>query len=99
MKLKQYGIDSIDRLGRQYTSYFCYLTGQSKDNFRFGRITFCSGCQPAETLTFNTLTLNERYFSTLTGIKRMVQKFSFNFLIGHDHFTLFYSVQIQNNHC
>jgi len=27
MKLKQYGIDTIDRLGRQYTPYFCYLTG------------------------------------------------------------------------
>ncbi|CAF4990000.1 unnamed protein product, partial [Rotaria sp. Silwood1] len=26
MKLKQYGIDTIDRLGRQYTPYFCYLT-------------------------------------------------------------------------
>ncbi|CAF3664699.1 unnamed protein product [Rotaria sordida] len=39
MKLKQYGIDTIDRLGRQYTPYFCYLTN----------------CQPIETLAFNTL--------------------------------------------
>ncbi|CAF3760145.1 unnamed protein product [Rotaria sp. Silwood1] len=39
MKLKQYGIDTIDRLGRQYTPYFCYLTN----------------CQPIETLIFNTL--------------------------------------------
>jgi len=39
IKLKQYGIDTIDRLGRQYTPYFCYLTG----------------CQPIETLTLNTL--------------------------------------------
>ncbi|CAF4231478.1 unnamed protein product [Rotaria sp. Silwood2] len=39
MKLKQYGIDTIDRLGRQYTPYFCYLTN----------------CQPIETLTLNTI--------------------------------------------
>ncbi|UJR09895.1 hypothetical protein I4U23_014117 [Adineta vaga] len=39
IKLKQFGINTIDRLGRQYTSYLCYLTS----------------CQPIETLTFNTL--------------------------------------------
>ncbi|CAF5191845.1 unnamed protein product, partial [Rotaria magnacalcarata] len=26
MKLREYGIDTIDRLGRQYTPYLCYLT-------------------------------------------------------------------------
>ncbi|CAF3448207.1 unnamed protein product [Rotaria socialis] len=37
--LRKYGIDTIDRLGRQYTPYLCYLTD----------------CQPIETLTFNTI--------------------------------------------
>lgn len=31
MKLKQFGIDTIDRLGRQYTPYFRYLTGKNYD--------------------------------------------------------------------
>ncbi|CAF0900894.1 unnamed protein product [Adineta ricciae] len=39
VKLKQYGIDTIDRLGRQYTPYLCYLTG----------------CRPIETLNLRTV--------------------------------------------
>ncbi|CAF1485120.1 unnamed protein product [Adineta steineri] len=39
VQLKQYGIDTIDRLSRQNTSHFCYLTG----------------CQPIETLALDTL--------------------------------------------
>jgi McKusick-Kaufman syndrome protein len=33
IKLKEYGIDTIDRLGRQSTPYFCYLTGNKKKIF------------------------------------------------------------------
>jgi McKusick-Kaufman syndrome protein len=33
IKLKQYGINTIDRLGRQYTPYFCYLTGKGRRCF------------------------------------------------------------------
>lgn len=31
IQLKKYGILTIDRLGRQYTPYFCYLTGLRKE--------------------------------------------------------------------
>jgi hypothetical protein len=31
--LKQYGIDTIDRLGRQYTPYFRYLIGKKPERF------------------------------------------------------------------
>jgi McKusick-Kaufman syndrome protein len=33
IKLKQYGIDTIDRLGRQYTPYFRYLIGKKPERF------------------------------------------------------------------
>ena len=39
VKLKQYGIDTIDRLGRQYTPYLCYLTGNSLFLMRFRKQT------------------------------------------------------------
>lgn len=30
IQLRKYGIDTIDRIGRQHTPYFCYLTGSNK---------------------------------------------------------------------
>jgi hypothetical protein len=70
VKLKQYGINTLDRLGRQYTPYFCYLTGRRIYIFYKSSMNIiCSGCQPIETLTLNTL--DERYFGTLTEIKQI----------------------------
>lgn len=43
IQLKKYGIETIDRIGRQHTSYFCYLTGSNIEKkwlIFFSRLVF-----------------------------------------------------------